>query len=122
LAASATLLKKYQEALHFYDLLMEEGSGNRQIRFERTLCLMNSGELENGFRELEALMQETTDYDHILYSVAELFHTVRQDTSRAAEILRLYLEKYPNNPEAWKKLWEWTGDYKAKQQWQRISR
>jgi predicted Zn-dependent protease len=103
-------------------MLLEETPDNNQYKYERMLVLLSSGHMDAGFRELDELMEKTDQYDSVLYTVADIIAYVRKDKERAAEILRQYLEKFPRNPDAWKKLWEWTGDNKAKVRWERLSR
>lgn len=122
IASCATMLKKYDAALPFYDRLVTEHPDVEQYKYERMLVLLSAGDVDNGFRELEELLARSEKYDHVLFTVADIFADVKKDKDRAAQTMRQYLEKYPQNPEGWRKLWEWSGDEKAKSRWQRLSR
>lgn len=123
LASSLTMLKRHTEAWQWYDKLLEKHPDVEQYRFERMLVMLSAGEMVDGFAELESLLVINEEkYGHVLFMAAQIVADVKQDTVAAAKIMRRYLQRYSENPEAWHFLYKWTGDHDAKRKYEKLSR
>lgn len=109
LASACVMQGRAERAVELYTELLSHQPDNPQYRFERGLAYLHIPQkkfLDIGYSELKEIVQQCPQYSHVFYSVAQLFYAAGE-REEALQILKQYLQDYPEHPGAKKTLRDW---------------